>query len=239
MKLFPEARLIMLAGGLLVSLGATSATSKLLYQDTLTTPNGTQQNVTAMVTVAPESNGTRVTVAATGQAPVTVTISSGGTLPAPQGTPSPQRAQGALILQRIMLLGQIRRALPIASTIDVRIPVLAPGASEQLMLPARLAQSAAVGKQMLTGSASASTTATIDPEKAKIHGILPARRMAERAKNTLTPSHVTLPDQITASVRASLTGAAVTKLSGHVAHALSAHGQTTTLNETWSLEPAP
>jgi hypothetical protein len=223
-----------LAAVLLAGLGAApGAHTRYVYQDTIMTPSGTEQSVTAVVTIEPEAGGAmNVTVTPTGQQPFTVSLSAGGTAPAPQGTPSPQRAQGALILQRIALLAQIKKALPPRGPIAVHIPVLPPGASQVMALPAELQLSGGA----LNGSASTSTTATIDPQKAKIKGILPARRLAERAKNALTPSHVTLPDDITASVLATLSGGAA-KLSGHVTHALSAKGQTTTLDENWSLKP--
>jgi hypothetical protein len=238
-KVLSTARLaIMLSSVLIVSLGSTAAASKLLYQDNIMTPNGTQQSVTAWITIAPQPDGTRLTIAATGQPAVSVTIPPNGSLPAPQGTPSPQRAQGMLIIQRVVLLGRIRRALSIHGPVEVQIPVLAPGASEPLELTASLAQPSAAAPA-LSASASTSTTATIDVEKAKIHGILPARRVAERVKNAVTPAHVTLPDKITASVHVTISGTAVGKMSGRVAHELTAHGQTTTLNETWSLKPSP
>ena len=223
---------------LFASLGAAPSSTRLLYQDTVMAPSGTEQSVTALITVAPQSNGAaRITLSATGQSPVTVTIAADGSVPAPQGSPGPQRAQGMLILQRVMLFGRIRRALPMHSPVEVRIPVLAPGASAPLALSARLTQTSGTAPA-LSASASTSTTATIDPEKAKIHGILPVRRVAERVKNALTPSHVTLPDKITATIHAGIKGGAVSKISGHVAHELTAHGQTTTLNENWSLKPS-
>ncbi len=223
---------------LFATIGAAPASTRLLYQDTVMAPSGTEQSVTALITVAPQSNGAaRVTLSATGQSPVTVTIAADGSLPAPQGSPEPQRAQGMLILQRVMLFGRIRRALPMHSPVEVRIPVLAPGAPAPLALPAQLTQISGAAAA-LSATASTSTTATIDPEKAKIHGILPVRRVAERVKNAMTPSHVTLPDKITATIHAAIKGGTVSKISGHVAHELTAHGQTTTLNENWSLKPS-
>ncbi len=220
----------------LATLGAAPAAHTLLYRSDVTTTQGQQQSVAAVVTIEPQVGGTmQITVAATGAPVVTVAMPAGGAMPAPQGTPSPQRAQGMVILQRIALLGQIRRAMP-ASSIGVRIPVLAPGASKPLALAAELTLSSVAAA--LTASASASTMATIDPTKAKIKGILPARRIAERVKNALTPSHVTLPDKITATVRAPVVSGSVTKLSGQVIHVLTAHGQTTTATENWSLKPS-
>lgn len=221
---------------LVTSLAASPGTTRFIYQDAISTPNGTQQNVTASIVAKPQSNGARVTVTASGQAPVTVTIAPGQGLPAPSGTPSPQRARGMLILQRVGLMFQVHRAYPVSSAVDVRIPVLAPGASTTVGLPAQLTQSSH-GTTTLTAIATTSTTATIDPEKAKIHGILPARRVAERVKNAMTPSHVTLPDKITASIHATVESGAISKMSGQVVHELSAHGQTTALRETWSLTP--
>lgn len=225
---------VALAGVLFAGLGAAPGHEHYVYQDTIMTPSGTEQSVTAVVTIEPEAGGAmNVTVSPTGQQPFTVSLSPSGAAPAPQGTPSPQRAQGALILQRIALLGQIKKAMPARGPIAVHIPVLPPGASQVTALPAELQLSGGA----LNGSASVSTTATIDPQKAKIKGIMPARRLAERVKNAMTPAHVTLPDDITASVHATLNGGAA-KLSGHVTHALSAKGQTTTLNENWSLKPS-
>jgi hypothetical protein len=236
MKTFFEARAAMVMGAVVVAnAGAAPPSQTLLYRANVTTNTGQQQSVTASVTIAPEADGSmRITVTATDAPVVTVTIPSGATMPAPQGTPSAQRAQGTLILQRIALFGAIRRAMPVRS-LGVRIPVLPPGASQPLALPAQLMQS---GGSALTGSASTSTMATIDPTKAKIKGILPARRIAERVKNALTPSHVTLPDKITATIRAPLANGSVAKLSGQVVHVLTAHGQTTTATETWSLKPS-
>jgi hypothetical protein len=223
---------------LFAALGAAPASTRLLYQDTVMAPGGTEQSVTALITVAPQSNGaTRITLSATGQPSLTVTIAADGSLPAPQGSPSPQRAQGMLILQRVMLLSHIRRAPPMHSPVELRIPVLAPGATAPLALPAQLTQTSGTAPA-LSATATTSTTATIDPAKAKIHGLLPARRVAERVKNALTPSHVTLPDKITATIHAAIKGGIVSKISGHVAHELTAHGQTTTLNENWSLKPS-
>jgi hypothetical protein len=216
--------------------GAAPSGARFLYQDAIATPNGTQQNVTASIVIKASSNGAKITVSATGAAPVSITVAPGQGLPEPQGTPSPQRAQGVLILQRIALMLQVHRAYPVSSQVEVRIPVLAPGASAPLALPAQLTQSSH-GTTTLTAIATTSTTATIDPEKAKIHGILPARRVAERIKNAMTPSHVTLPDKITASIHATIESGAIAKMSGQVVHELSAHGQTTALRETWSIKP--
>src|SRR5580700_6490861 len=94
---------------LFATLGAAPASTRLLYQDTVMAPSGTEQSVTALITVAPQSNGGARTLSATGQSPVTVTIAADGSVPAPQGSPGPQRAQAMLILQRVMLLGRIRR----------------------------------------------------------------------------------------------------------------------------------
>ncbi|MBV8344078.1 MAG: hypothetical protein JO190_03670 [Candidatus Eremiobacteraeota bacterium] len=220
----------------LTSLGAAPSGARFLYQDVIATPNGAQQNVTASIVIAAQSGGAKITVTATGASPVSVTIAPGQGAPSPQGTPSPQRAQGMLILQRVALMLQVHRAYPVSSLVDVRIPVLAPGASAPLALPAQLTQSSH-GTTTLTAIATTSTTATIDPEKAKIHGILPARRVAERIKNAMTPSHVTLPDKITASIHATIENGAIGKMSGQVVHELSAHGQTTALRETWSIKP--
>ena len=143
-----------------------------------------------------------------------------------------------MILQRVALMFQVHRAYPVSSPVEVRIPVLAPGAPSPTALPAQLVQSSH-GTTTLTAIATTSATATIDPAKAKIHGILPVRRVAERVKNAVTPSRVTLPDKITASIHATIESGAVSKMSGQVVHELTAHGQTTTLRENWSLKPSP
>ncbi len=223
---------------LIASAAAAPGSTLFLYQDAIATPNGTTQDVAASIVVKAQANGAKVTVTASGQSPVTVVLAPGQVPAAPQGTPSPQRAQGMLILQRVALMFQVRRAYPVRSEVEVRIPVLAPGASAPLALPAQLTQSSH-GTTTLTAIATTSTTATVDPEKAKIHGILPARRVAERVKNAMTPSHVTLPDKITASVHATVESSAIGTMSGQVVHELSAHGQTTTLRETWSLRLSP
>ncbi len=223
---------------LAASVAASPGSTRFIYQDTIATPNGTQQNVTASIVVKARSNGAVVSVTTSGQPPVTVTLAPGQGVPAVQGTPSPQRAQGMLILQRVALMFAVHRAYPVSSAVEIRIPVLAPGASESLALPAQLTQSSH-GTTTLTAIATTSTTASIDPEKAKIHGILPARRVAERIKNAMTPSHVTLPDKITASIHATIESGAISKMSGQVVHELTAHGQITALRETWSLKPSP
>jgi hypothetical protein len=133
---------------------------------------------------------------------------------------------------------EMHRAYPVSSEVEVRIPALAPGASAPLALPAQLTQSSH-GTTALTAIATTSTTATIDPQKAKIHGILPVRRVAQRIKNAMTPSHVTLPDKITASVHETIDNGAIGKATGQVVHELTAHGQTSTLREAWSLKPSP
>jgi hypothetical protein len=223
---------------LAASLAAAPGSTRFVYQDTIATPNGTTQNVAASIVIKPQAGGAKVTLMVTGQSPLTVTLAPGQAPPAPQGTPSPQRAQGMLILQRVALMFAIHRAYPVSSPVEVKIPVLAPGATVSLELPAQLTQSSH-GAIALTAIATTSTTATIDPEKAKIHGILPARRIMERVKNAMTPSHVTLPDKITASVHATIESGAIAKASGQVVHELSAHGQTTALREAWSLKPSP
>jgi hypothetical protein len=224
---------LMLAPVLLAELGTSPQTTRLVYQDSITAPSGTEQNVTAIVEVQPRAGGMDVTVDATGAQPFTVHLAP-GEIPAPQNSPTPEEAQGALIVQRVALMGEIRRALPVAHSLSLNIPALPPGGLHVLALQAELRPYAGT----LTGSASVATTATIDPQKAPIKGIMPARRVAERVKNALTPSHVTLPDDITTTVSARLRGANVIKLGGHTAHALNAHGQTTTLNEYWSLKPS-
>ncbi len=223
---------------LLASLAAAPGGTRFIYQDTIATPNGTTQNVAASIVVKAQANGAKVTMTVTGQSPVTVMLAPGHAPPAPQGTPSPQRAQVMLILQRVALMFQVHRAYPVSSPVEVRIPVLAPGATASLQLPTALTQSSH-GTTVLTAIATTSTTATIDPEKAKIHGILPARRVMERVKNAMTPSHVTLPDKITASVHETIENGAIGKASGQVVHELSANGQTTALREAWSLKPSP
>ncbi len=238
MKRFLATRLTVASTALLAAnLAVAPGSTRFIYQDAIATPNGTQQNVTASILVKAQTNGAKVTVTASGQSPVTVVLAPGQAPPAPRGTPSPQRAQGGLILQRVALMFQVHRAYPVSSQVQVRIPVLAPGASSPIGLPAQLTQSSH-GTTALTAIATTSTTATIDPEKAKIHGIVPVRRVAQRVKNGLTPSHVTLPDKITASIHATIETGAISKMSGQVVHELSAHGQTTTLRETWSLRPS-
>ncbi len=231
-------KVAVVAAILAASIAAAPGSTRFLYQDTIATPNGTTQNVAASIVINPQANGAKVTMTVTGQSPVSVMLAPGQAPPAPQGTPSPQRAQGMLILQRAALMFQIHRAYPVSSQVEVRIPVLAPGATASLQLPAHLTQSSH-GTTALTAIATTSTTATIDPEKAKIHGIVPARRVAEHIKNAMTASHVTLPDKITASVHETIESGAIGKASGQVVHELNAHGQTTTLRETWSLRPSP
>src|SRR5579871_3147666 len=238
MKRFLAFRVVVVAAMLAASIAAAPGSTRFIYQDAIATPNGTTQNVAASIVINPQANGAKVTMTVTGQSPVTVMLAPGQAPPAPQGTPSPQRAQGMLVLQRVALMFQIHRAYPVSSQVEVRIPVLAPGATASLQLPAHLIQSSH-GTTALTAIATTSTTATIDPEKAKIHGILPARRVAERIKNAMTQSHVTLPDKITASVHETIESGAIGKASGQVVHELEAHGQTTMLRETWSLRPSP
>jgi hypothetical protein len=144
-----------------------------------------------------------------------------------------------LILERVGILAQLKAAKKSGGPLTVQIPVLPPGATQPVKAPATLTASGAGGATVLDGSASIATSAIVDPQKDKIKGVLPIRRIAQRAKNALTPSHVTVPDQATATLSATLGGGAVVQMAGNVTHALSANGQTTQIIETWSLKPAP
>jgi hypothetical protein len=220
-----------------IGAGAGPGKRTFVYQDAANTPNGTQQNVTAEITVVTQSDGSKnITLVANDKPPVSVTIPANGQPPAPTGSPSPQRAAGMLILQRLGMLAQIAKSLRAHVPVAVQIPVLPPGALQPLTLPATLTRSSGDQGISLSGTASVSTTATVDPQKAKIKGLMPARRLAERLKNAATPSHVTLPDQVTATVTASVANRSI-ELNGTVDHALTAKGETTTITETWSIKP--
>jgi hypothetical protein len=234
-----DLRSLVVVGLAVATIGAGAAPSKqtFVYQDTLTTPNG-PQDVTAMITVVKQADGSKnITLVANDKPPVSIMIPASGTPPAPTGTPSPQRAAGMLIFQRLAMLAQIGKSLRAHAPVAVQIPALPPGALQPLTLPATLTRSSANGAIALTGSASVATTATIDPQKTKIKGINPVRRLAERAKNAATPSQVTLPDQVTATVNANIANRRI-ELNGTVDHALSAKGQTTTITENWSIKPS-
>src|SRR5579871_2030491 len=126
MKRFLAFRVVVVAAMLAASIAAAPGSTRFIYQDAIATPNGTTQNVAASIVINPQANGAKVTMTVTGQSPVTVMLAPGQAPPAPQGTPSPQRAQGMLVLQRVALMFQIHRAYPVSSQVEVRIPVLAP-----------------------------------------------------------------------------------------------------------------
>ncbi len=197
---------------LATTLGANSMPSRsYAYQDTIAAPGGQQQSVAARITITPQTNGTiQVAVTANGRPTVTTTFSASEPAPAPRGSSSPQQAQGALILQRVAMLAQIRKAMLTKAPIAVHIPILTPGASATQRLPAELIPSESGTK--LEGSASIATTATM-------------------------PSHVKVPDQVMAVVHADLQGGVIGELSGTVTHALNVKGEITTLNESWQLSP--
>jgi hypothetical protein len=215
----------------------TPAAATFAYHSTTQAPSG-PVSVNCTVTVAPASPGNvAVTLALPGKPPITLTLPAGGSgaMPAPQGTPNPERAQAQLILERVAILGQIRKSKTQGSALKVKIPVLAPGATAPLQLPATLAPAATAAGATLTGTASTQTSATVDTQKAKIHGLLPVRRLAERARNAVTPKTVTLPDYVNASVTATLSGTTLTELSGTVNQALSGNGKSIAIPESWTL----
>lgn len=214
-----------------------SASATFAYHSTTQTPSG-PVSVNCTITVAPGSSGRlNVTMALPGKPAITIALPAGGAaaMPAPQGSPNPERAQAQLILERVALLGQIRKAKQKGGSLAVKIPVLPPGASQPLLLGSTLTPARTASGATLSGSAGTQTSATIDTQKARIHGLLPVRRVAERLKNAVQPKTVTVPDTISATVTATLAGATLTQLSGSVNQALSGNGKSVAIPETWTL----
>lgn len=204
------------------------------YSSTSNTPNGTV-NVACTIAIAPSKDGNlNVTVTMPGKPAVKIKVPAGGAsaMPEPQGGSSQQQAQLQLILERVAMIAQLKKAKSAGTPLLVQIPVLPPGATHPLHLPATLEPS---GSGELAASATVQTSATIDTQKAKIHGILPIRRVAERLKNAVQPKTVTVPDSIRASVRVNLSNSVPTGLIGNVTQTLSGNGKTVDIPETWTL----
>ncbi|HKU80619.1 MAG TPA: hypothetical protein VJP76_00515 [Candidatus Tumulicola sp.] len=204
------------------------------YSSTATVPGGETKSVSCTIALAPAKDGNvNVTLTMPGKPAVTIKLPAGGTgaMPEPAGGDSQQQAQVRLILERVAIVAQIRKAKAAGGAAAVKIPVLPPGASQPLQLPATLAAQGAT----LTGSASAQTSAEVDTQKAAIHGIMPIRRVAQRLKNAATPKTVTVPDSVAATVTAHLNGATLSGLSGNVTHTLSGNGKSVVIPENWTL----
>jgi hypothetical protein len=215
----------------------TPAAQHFAYSSTTQTPSG-PKSVACTIAIAPASGGsTNVTMTFPGKPPVTMTLPAGGAaaMPAPQGTPGPERAQAQLILERVAMLSQLKAAKAKGGPLAVQVPVLPPGASAPLKLPATLTAAKTAGGATLSGAASIDTSATIDPSKAQVHGIMPARRVAQRLKNAATPASVTVPDRVTAAVKLTMTGTTLTGMSGSVTNTLSGNGKTVAIPESWTL----
>lgn len=215
--------------------GAASApATTFAYSSTSNTPNGAV-NVACTIAVAPSKDGNlNVTVTMPNKPPVKIKVPAGGApaMPEPQGGSSQQQAQLQLILERVAMIAQLKNAKTAGTPLVVQIPVLAPGAAHPIRLPATLEPS---GSGALAASATVQTSATIDTQKAKIHGILPIRRIAERLKNAVEPKTVTVPDSVRASVRVNVVNNLPTGLIGNVTQTLSGNGKTVDIPETWTL----
>jgi hypothetical protein len=214
------------------------ALARFAYQSTTQTPSG-PQSVSCTITIAPAAGGaTSVTITIPGKPPMTIALPAGGgapAMPAPQGSPNPARAQAQLILERVAMLSQLKAAKAKGGPLTVQVPVLPPGASQPLRLPATLVPKQTAAGATLSGDATIATSATIDPQKAKVHGIMPVRRVAQRLKNAVTPATVTVPDTVMASVKATIAGMAFAGLSGGVTNTLSGNGKSVDITEKWTL----
>ncbi|HEY5426862.1 MAG TPA: hypothetical protein VIJ77_09950, partial [Candidatus Tumulicola sp.] len=138
-------------------------------------------------------------------------------------------------LERVAMLSQLKAAKAKGGPLRVNVPVLPPGASQPLRLPATLTTATASSGPTLAGSASIDTSATIDPAKAKVHGILPVRRVAQRLKNVATPKTVTVPDTVMATVTVTVSGMALAGMNGTVTNTLSGNGKSVAISEKWTL----
>lgn len=209
--------------------GATFA-----YSSTVTVPGGNTKSVNCTIALAPSKSGNLdVTLTMAGKPPVTIELPAGGAgqMPEPQGGDTQQQAQVRLILERVALTAQIRKEQMAGKPLAVEIPVLPPGASQPLRLPATLTPHGTT----LAGSASAQTSADVDPQKAAVHGIMPIRRVAQRLRNAATPKTVTVPDTVQATVSVRFAGTALRGLSGTVTHTLSGNGKSVVIPENWTL----
>jgi hypothetical protein len=218
-----------------VAVGAAQAPmATFAYSSTSNTPNGAV-NVACTIAIATAKDGNlNVTVTMPGKPPVKIKVPAGGApaMAEPQGGSSQQLAQLQLILERVAMIAQLKKAKAAGTPLLVQIPVLPPGAAHPLRLPATFEPS---GNGALSASATVQTSATIDTQKAKIHGILPVRRIAERLKNAVQPKTVTVPDNVRASVRVNMAGNAPTGLIGNVTQTLSGNGKSVDVPETWTL----
>lgn len=204
------------------------------YSSTASVPGSEPKSVKCTIALAPASDGNvNATLTMPGKPPVTIELPAGGAshMPEPQGGNAQQQAQVRLILERVAIAAQIRKAKTAGKPLTVKIPVLPPGASQPLQLAATLAPHGAT----LTGSATTQTSAEVDTQKAAIHGIMPIRRVAQRLKNAVTPKTVTVPDSVRATVTAHLSGTDLSGLSGTVTHTLTGNGKSVVVPENWSL----